>query len=110
MSIAAANKSLAAVIACKSPVKFKLISSIGTTCEYPPPVAPPFIPNTGPKDGSLKTPIAFFFKKHNASNKPILTVVLPSPNGVGFTAVTSINFPLALVLTIVSSIFALYFP
>ena len=33
----------------------KLISSIGTTWEYPPPVAPPLIPNTGPKDGSLKT-------------------------------------------------------
>ena len=32
---------------------------MGITCEYPPPVAPPLIPNTGPKDGSRKTAILF---------------------------------------------------
>ena len=40
-SIAAATRLLAAEIACISPVRCKLNSSIGITCEYPPPAAPP---------------------------------------------------------------------
>ena len=48
VSIAAASKLFAAVIAWISPVKWRLNSSIGITCEYPPPAAPPFIPNVGP--------------------------------------------------------------
>jgi len=37
-----------------SPVKCKLISSSGMIHAFPPPVAPPFTPKTGPRDGSLK--------------------------------------------------------
>ena len=51
------------------------------------------MPNTGPKEGSLSDAIAFIPLLHNASNKPIDTVVLPSPKGVGLVAVTSISLP-----------------
>lgn len=113
MSIKLDNKLFADVIACISPVKCKLISSIGATCDIPPPVAPPFIPNTGPSDGSLNASIAFFPILFNASAIAIDTVVFPSPNGVGFMAVTKISFPFSfsfnLLLTSLD-IFALYFP
>jgi hypothetical protein len=51
VSIAAAKRLLAAVTAWISPVRWRLNSSIGTTCAYPPPAAPPLIPNVGPWDG-----------------------------------------------------------
>ncbi len=47
LSIIAARRLLAAVTAWISPVKWRLMSSIGTTCARPPPVAPPFTRNTG---------------------------------------------------------------
>ena len=59
LSIIAQRRLLAAVIACISPVKCKLISSIGITCEYPPPAAPPLTPKTGPIDGSRSAIQAF---------------------------------------------------
>ena len=98
LSIQAEIKLCATPIACISPVKCKLISSIGTTCAYPPPAAPPFIPKTGPKDGSLiaaadNLPILF-----KACVSPIVTVDFPSPAGVGVIAVTKINLPLGLLL------------
>ena len=46
------------------------------------------IPNTGPKEGSLKTTVACLPILFNPSVKPIETVVLPSPAGVGVRAVT----------------------
>ena len=52
LSIAAASRLLAAVTACRSPVKCRLMSSPGNTCELPPPVPPPLMPKTGPIDGS----------------------------------------------------------
>ena len=61
LSIIALKRLLAVVIAWISPVKCKFISSIGATCEYPPPVAPPLIPNTGPKEGSRNANTAFLF-------------------------------------------------
>ena len=76
-----------------SPVKCKLISSIGAIWACPPPVAPPFIPNTGPKDGSLNAKIDFFPILLSPSAIAIEIVVFPSPNGVGLIAVTNINFP-----------------
>ena len=96
LSNIALSKLLAVVIACKSPVKCKFISSIGTTCEYPPPAAPPFIPIQGPRDGSLRattdlTPILL-----SAWERPIVVVVFPSPAGVGFIAVTNTNLPFSL--------------
>ena len=48
VSIAAASRLLAAVIAWMSPVRWRLNSSIGTTCAYPPPAAPPLMPKVGP--------------------------------------------------------------
>ncbi len=96
-----------------SPVKCKFISSIGATCAFPPPVAPPFIPNTGPNDGSLNAKIDFFPIFLNPSAIAIAIVVFPSPNGVGFIAVTKINFPSLLFFNFLYTsldIFALYFP
>ena len=98
MSIIADNKLLADVIAWISPVKCKFISSIGAICTFPPPVAPPFIPKTGPKEGSLNVSIDFLPIFLNPSAIAIETVVFPSPNGVGEIAVTKINFPLFLLL------------
>ena len=104
LSIIAESKLFAEVTAWISPVKCKLMSSIGAIWEYPPPVAPPFIPNTGPKDGSLKARIVLLFKLFNASAKPIEIVVFPSPKGVGFIEVTSIN--LASLFSALFSIFS----
>ena len=69
------------------------MSSIGTTWAYPPPVAPPFNPNTGPKLGSRKAIIVFLPKRFKASPKPTVVVLFPSPALVGLIAVTSTNFP-----------------
>ena len=79
-------------MAWKSPVKCKFISSIGTTCAYPPPAAPPLIPNTGPKEGSLNATNTFSPNLANPSATPIVVVVFPYPAGVGFIAVVNINF------------------
>ena len=78
-------------MAPKSPVKCRLMSSMGTTWAMPPPVAPPFMPNTGPKEGSRKQIRLFLPILHRASPKPTVVVVLPSPAGVGEMAVTKIN-------------------
>ena len=50
----AASRLFAAPIAWMSPVKWRLISSIGTICARPPPAAPPLAPKTGPSDGSRR--------------------------------------------------------
>ena len=79
---------LAAATAWKSPVKWRLRSSIGTTWVSPPPAAPPLMPKIGPSDGS---------RKHNTGFLPIAprpwvsdtdVVVLPSPALVGVIAET----------------------
>ncbi len=57
----------------------------------PPPVAPPLSPKTGPKEGSRTHASAFSPAAHKASARPIVVVVLPSPAGVGLTAVTKIS-------------------
>ena len=74
-------------------MKCRFICSIGTTWANPPPAAPPFIPNEGPKLGSLKQTIDFFPILFNPSFKPTDVVVFPSPAGVGVIAVTKISFP-----------------
>ena len=85
-----------ASIAWISPVKCKSISSFGTILALPAPVAPPFVPKTGPKDGSRSATILFLPSIHSASFKPIDMVVLPSPYLVGFIDVTSISLPFEL--------------
>ena len=91
LSIKAASRLFAAVMACRSPVKCRLMSSIGRHCALPPPVAPPLTPKTGPKDGSRSATTAFLPSLRKASAKPIVTVVLPSPKGVGLMAETRIK-------------------
>ena len=68
------------------------MSSIGTTCAKPPPAAPPFIPNTGPSEGSRRQIEAFLPIRMSASPRPTVVVVLPSPAGVGLIAETRISF------------------
>ena len=111
LSIKAAKVLLAAVKACMSPVKWRLMSSIGTTWEYPPPVAPPFMPITGPSDGSRKAIIVFLFLSCIASANPTVTVDLPSPAGVGLIAVTKTSLRLVGSWSLSGNeIFALYLP
>jgi len=113
LSIIAANRLLAVLTACMSPVKCRFISSIGTTCEYPPPAAPPLIPNTGPMDGSRSVLITFLPILAKPWVNPIFITVLPSPKGVGVTAVISIYFPSGLSFNLSNTsslIFALYLP
>ena len=93
LSIIAASRLLASWIALKSPVKCRLMSSIGTTCAKPPPAAPPFMPNTGPSEGSRRQITAFLPIWFNASPRPTVVVVLPSPAGVGEIAVTRTSLP-----------------
>src|SRR5256886_8633196 len=69
-------------MAWKSPVKCRLMSSIGTTWAYPPPAAPPFTPKTGPSDGSRMQSAAFFPIFRSACVTPTVTVDFPSPAGV----------------------------
>ncbi len=93
LSISAASRLLASPMAPKSPVKCRLMSSIGTTWAWPPPAAPPFIPNTGPSEGSRRQITAFLPMLLSASPRPTVVVVLPSPAGVGVIAVTRISLP-----------------
>ena len=87
-SSSAASRLLAAPTAWMSPVKWRLRSSIGTTCVMPPPAAPPLMPKTGPSEGS---------RRHSTGSLPIrprpwvsdtAVVVLPSPALVGVTPAT----------------------
>ncbi len=83
------------------------------TWEYPPPVAPPLTPKTGPKDGSLRAITEDLFIFFIACPRPTVIVVFPSPAGVGFTAVTRTNFPFFLFFNFshnLLSTFALNFP
>lgn len=73
------------------PRKMQVVFSIGNTCEYPPPAAPPFMPKHGPNDGSRKATTAFLPILFNPKASPIETVVLPIPAFVGVMAVTRIR-------------------
>jgi hypothetical protein len=93
LSISAASRLWASAMALKSPVKCRLMSSIGTTCAWPPPAAPPFMPNTGPSEGSRSAITQRLPMRFSASPRPTTVVVLPSPAGVGLIAVTSTSLP-----------------
>lgn len=75
----------------KVPGEVEIYFSIGNTCAYPPPAAPPFIPKHGPNDGSRKATIAFLPILFKPSAKPMETVVLPMPALVAVMAVTKIK-------------------
>ena len=75
----------------KSPVKCRLMSVIGLSWLLPPPAAPPFMPNTGPIDGSRSAAAAVSPMWARPSTRPTVVVVLPSPAGVGLVAVTRMS-------------------
>src|SRR5438034_977002 len=75
----AAIRLFAAPTAWMSPVKWRLISSIGRTWARPPPVAPPFVPKTGPRDGSRTATIPFVPRRFRAWPRPTVVRVFPSP-------------------------------
>ena len=89
----AAIKLIVEVNAWKSPVKLRLISSLGTMVDFNAPTAPPLIPQTGPKVGSRKQANDFTPIFLRPSCKPIVVVVLPSPAFVGVIAVTKTSLP-----------------
>ena len=62
------------------------------------PVAPPFIPNSGPMDGSLSARATRLPMRAKPWASPIETVVLPSPAGVGVIAETRMSWPSARLL------------
>ena len=64
---------------------------MGTICACPPPAAPPFMPNTGPSEGSRRHTMVRLPIRLRPSASPTLVVVLPSPGGVGLIAVTRIS-------------------
>ena len=66
---------------------------MGMTWAYPPPAAPPLMPNTGPSDGSRSATTTFLPCFASASARPTVVVVLPSPAGVGLMAVTRMSLP-----------------
>src|SRR5580704_15762838 len=89
LSSIAASRLWAAVTACMSPVRCRLSASMGTTWLYPPPAAPPLMPNVGPIDGCLIATVARFPMCLNPCPRPTVVVVLPSPSGVGVIALTT---------------------
>ena len=89
LSSMAERSAWAEVIAWKSPVKWRLMSSIGTTWEWPPPAAPPLIPKTGPSDASRMHRTGLRSRRLSASARPTEVVDLPSPAAVGLHPVTS---------------------
>ena len=93
LSSIAASRLLAAVMAWMSPLKCRLMSASGAICAQPPPVAPPFMPKQGPRDGSRRQARALRPSWFKPSARPMLVVVLPSPAGVGEMAVTSTSLP-----------------
>ena len=62
---------------------------MGTTCDQPPPAAPPLIPKTGPSDASRMQSTGLRPRRLSASASPTEVVDLPSPAAVGLQPVTS---------------------
>ncbi|MCY1233515.1 hypothetical protein D9M72_460610 [compost metagenome] len=79
-------------------------------------MAPPFIPRTGPRDGSRSAIITFRPARARESARPTVVVDFPSPAGVGDIAETSTTLPgrrfgaPAGSISFAGSIFALYRP
>ena len=102
----------AAVMAWKSPVKWRLIFSMGSTWACPPPAAPPFMPKQGPSEGSRRATTVLRPMRLSPRASPIETVVLPIPARVAEIEVTRMR---RLLCACVSSMrrrgtFAMYLP
>ena len=93
VSISAASRLWAEVMAWKSPLKCRLILSTGYSEALPPPVAPPFWPNTGPSDGSRSAATALLPIAASPWVRPMVLTVLPSPLVVGVMAVMRTSRP-----------------
>jgi len=93
LSSMAARRLWAVPTAWMSPVKWRFMSSMGSTWDHPPPAAPPLTPKQGPSEGSLRHIMAFFPIFTRAWVRPMVLVVLPSPAAVGVVAVTRISRP-----------------
>ena len=93
LSTMAASRLWAAVTAWKSPVRCRLSTSMGMICDHPAPAAPPLMPNTGPSEGCRSTAVACRPTLPSPCTRPTAVVVLPSPSGVGVTAVTTTYLP-----------------
>src|SRR5262245_35856606 len=76
-----------------SPLKCRLMSSDGTSCDRPPPVPPPFMPRYGPSEGSRSAATARTPFSASPCASPTDVVVFPSPAGVGVIADTRIKRP-----------------
>src|SRR5215212_4284313 len=79
----------ASVTAWMSPVRCRLSASIGTTWLWPPPAAPPLMPNTGPIEAWRTATVAVLPMCLKACPRPTVVVVFPSPRGVGVMAETT---------------------
>ena len=93
LSTNAAARLWAAPIAWTSPVRWRLKSSIGMIWLWPPPAAPPLIPNTGPSDGWRIVTAARLPIRLSPWARPTVVVDLPSPSGVGVIALTRMYLP-----------------
>ena len=91
--MSAASRLCAEVMAWKSPWKCRLIFSAGSTCDRPPPAAPPFMPKTGPSEGSREERIARLPMRSSPWTRPMEVTVFPSPETVGVVAVTRMSLP-----------------
>ena len=59
------------------------MSSIGTTWLYPPPAAPPLMPNTGPMDGWRMAQAAFLPMRLRPWQSPTVWSSCPRPRASG---------------------------
>ena len=84
-SMRAASRLWAEVMAWKSPWKWRLIFSAGSIWELPPPAAPPFMPKTGPSEGSREVMMARLPMRSRPCTRPMEVTVLPSPEAVGWS-------------------------
>ena len=96
-SIADASRLLAAAIACRSPVKCRLMSSPGTTWATAGAGASALCAERRPDGRLSEADERALADVAEPSVREIAVVVLPSPAFVGVTAVTAISFPLGCV-------------
>src|SRR3974377_1387157 len=81
------------MILLMSPVRPRENSVMGINSEMPPPAAVPLTFMVGPPEGWRMQPPTLTHRLPRPSIKPMEVVDLPSPNGVGVIAVTSMYLP-----------------